>query len=145
MKIKYFRLRNWLLATAAGLFGLNAGCDAPVEYGCPTADYEVKGRVTTQDDVPIEGIAVSRNERYYSYTSDTTDADGRYYLRYSGFPIDGDTVEVYFSDIDGEANGSYADTMRSVVFYQSDLHGGDGHWYEGRATKVVDVKLREVE
>jgi len=143
MKIRYYKLKHWLLATAAGLLGLNVGCDRIFveEYGCPEADYEVKGRVTTRGDMPIEGIKVSLNEYY----ADTTDADGRYYVGFGGFPIGDDTVKVSFSDIDGEANSSYADTTVSVVFHNSDLHGGDGHWYEGRATKVVDVKLREVE
>ena len=142
-KIKYHKLKHWLLATAAGLLGVNVGCDFPVEYGCPTADYEVKGRVATQDDVPINGAEVSLDEKYYFYTSDTTDADGRYYIQFSKVPIDGDTLKVYFSDIDGEANGHYADTTVKVVFNPSDLHGGDGHWYEGHAAKEVDVKLRE--
>lgn len=140
MKIKYYKLRHWLLAAAAGLLGLNVGCIG-VEYGCPEADYEVKGRVTTQDDVPIEGIEAS----FSKYNADSTDADGRYYLRTSDFPLEHETLDVKFVDIDGEANGSYADTMVEVVFHRTDLHGGDGHWYDGSATKEVDVKLREVE
>ena len=149
MKIKYYKLRHWLLATAAGLLGLNVGCERVIqcEYGCPEADYEVKGRVTTQGDVPIEGIEVSLNSYYADTSADTSDADGRYDLSYRGFPPMGDerdTVKVTFADIDGEANGHYADTTVQVVFHRSDLQGGDGHWYEGRATKEVDVKLREV-
>ena len=145
MKSKYYKLRHWLLATATGLLGVNMGCDFPVEYGCPTADYEVKGRVATQDDVPIKGVKVSLDNRYYFYASDTTDADGRYYLNFSKVPIDGDTFKVYYTDIDGEANGSYTGTTVSLVFHLSDLQGGDGHWYKGRATKVVDVRLKEEE
>ncbi len=143
MKIKYYKLRHWLLATAAGLLGVNVSCERATlcEYGSPEADYEVKGRVTTQSDVPIEGIEVSLNR----YNADTTDADGRYYLGYGNFPYEHDTANVKFSDIDGEANGHYADTTVQVVVHRSDLQGGDGHWYEGRATKEVDVKLREVE
>ena len=142
MRIKYHKLKNWLLATAAGLLGMNVSCERffMAEYGCPEADYEVKGRVTTQGNVPIEGIEVSLNE----YHADTTDADGRYYLSYGNFPYERDTANVTFSDIDGEANGHYADTTVQVVFNRSDLHGGDGHWYEGRATKEMDVKLREI-
>ena len=142
MRIKYHKLKNWLLATAAGLLGLNVGCERVIqcEYGCPEADYEVKGRVTTMDDVPIEGIEVSLSR----FNADTTDADGRYYLSYGNFPYEHDTANVTFSDIDGEANGHYADTTVQVVFHRSDLHGGDGHWYEGRATKEMDVKLREI-
>ena len=143
MKIRY-RLKGWLLATAAGWLGMNAGCErftTACEYGSPEADYEVKGRVTTQSDVPIEGIEVSLSR----YNAVTTDADGSYSLGYGNFPYEHDTVNVTFSDIDGEANGHYADTTVQVVFHRSDLHGGDGHWYEGRATKEVDVKLREMD
>ena len=143
MKIKYHKLKNWLLATAAGLLGMNVSCERFIqcEYGCPEADYEVKGRVTTMDDVPIEGIEVSLSR----YNAETTVADGRYYLRYDNFPYEHDTAKVTFSDIDGEANGHYADTTVQVAFSRSDLQGSDGHWYEGRATKVLDVKLKEVE
>ena len=142
MKIQNRKLKHWLLATAAGLLGVNVGCERFIqcEYGCPEADYEVKGRVTTQNDVPIKGIVASLSR----YNADTTDADGRYYLSYCNFPSEHDTATVTFSDIDGEANAHYADTTVQVVFNRSDLHGGDGHWYEGRATKEMDVKLREI-
>ena len=61
MKVQYHKLKHWLLATVAGLLGVNVGCERFIqcEYGCPEADYEVKGRVTTQNGVPIKGIVAS--------------------------------------------------------------------------------------
>ena len=39
MKIKYLKLKNWLLVTLGGLPGLPVGCTLPMEYGSPEATY----------------------------------------------------------------------------------------------------------
>ena len=60
MKIRYLKLKNWLIAAMSGLLGLNLGCDKffVEEYGCPEATYHLKGTVTNEDGQPIEGIGM---------------------------------------------------------------------------------------
>lgn len=140
MKIRYYKLKNWLLVSLLGACGLNAGCErfSMVEYGCPEADYEVKGCVTSSDGKPVEGIEV----RAFGDTV-ATDKEGRYDIQRSIFPLASHTEQVFFSDVDGQEHGSYADTVLNVEYRHSDLTGGDGNWYEGRAVKVLDVTLKE--
>lgn len=83
MKIKYLKLKNWLLMTAMGLLGLS-GChttkeatkptldvtanDAPAQssprnemavmYGVPTMDFVVKGKVVNEQGKPVSGMQV---------------------------------------------------------------------------------------
>ena len=84
MKIKYLKLKNWLLVALGGLLGVNlVGCDKGLipaaEYGCPMSNYRVKGVVTDQNGNPIEGILVAQTGR--------TDADGNYSVDIQGaFP-----------------------------------------------------------
>ena len=65
MKIKYLKLKNWLLVTLGGLLGINlVGCEkifnTACEYGTPEATYHVLGTVTNADGQPIPGIGVGR-------------------------------------------------------------------------------------
>ena len=50
MKIKYLKLKNWLLVSLGGLLGISmTGCEeTPLacEYGCPEGYYRVRGQVT---------------------------------------------------------------------------------------------------
>ena len=79
MKIRYLKLKNWLIMTAMGLFGLSA-ChntkvvaqqpiaepekpivqrpEIAVMYGVPTMDFVVKGQVRDTQGKPVEGIQV---------------------------------------------------------------------------------------
>lgn len=153
MKIRFLKLKNWLLMGAAGLLGVNLGCDRELggqtwcEYGVPEIEYEVKGRVTNRSGEPIAGIVTKMADIDRSaidstdYTSDTTDADGRYDM--TSIFYGHQAVKVEFKDVDGPANGEYADTSVNVLFQDTDHIGGDGHWYLGHATKELDVTLRE--
>lgn len=138
---------------AAGLLGVNLGCDRETggqtwcEYGVPEVEFEVKGHVTNRSGEPIAGIVTRMVDIDYGvtdsavYSSDTTDADGRYDMtsRFYGHLA----VDVEFKDIDGPQNGEYADTTVSVSFSDADHIGGDGNWYLGHATRELDITLRE--
>lgn len=123
-----------------------------MEYGCPEASYRIKGSVTDSEGNSIEGIAVMR----YSWDSegnplpepnymDTTDADGRFEVYIKRYDAYMDNIDVDFHDIDGEQNGSYADTTVSVSFQGATFTGGDGEWYEGEATRTINVTLQHAE
>ena len=97
MKIKYLKLKNWLLISLAGVLGINVSCDQMTEeYGCPMADFNVKGKVTDADGNAIRGIKVEMD-----YYCDTTDANGNYSVRANSIPGDVSRFDVYFADIDG--------------------------------------------
>ena len=137
MKIKYLKLKNWLLVSLAGLLGINVSCIGGMEYGCPEADFNVKGKVTDPDGIPIPGIAVTMD-----YQQVTTDENGLYAVSSNNLQGNVNQFNVIFSDIDSNENGLYKNDTVPVVFQLSELTGGDGHWYEGSATKTVDVTLQ---
>ena len=85
MKIRYLKLKNWLLVTVMGAFGLSAcHChkevvksdpeDAPIPevkpreeillmYGVPTMDFHIRGQVWDADGKPVKNIRVNMLER----------------------------------------------------------------------------------
>lgn len=141
MKIKYLKLKNWLLVSLSGLLGFNLSCVRVDEYGCPEANFNVKGKVTAPNGTPIPGIQVEMD----SYgPRDTTDADGQYSVTSMSFPQT-QTFNIAFSDIDSIENGLYKNDTVPVTFQRTEITGGDGHWYEGSATKTLNVTLQPKE
>lgn len=141
MRIRYLKLKSWLLAALAGLLGISfSSCE---KYGCPEADYHVKGTVTNEQGQPIAGVGVCQNNWYddRSY-SDTTDADGHYSVDCK-YAMPGEPLSLGFYDIDGVENGSYNDTIVTINTENVPLHGGHGEWYEGEATITKNVTLTE--
>lgn len=155
MKIKYLKVKNWLLLSVGGLLSLSlASCsqtneeDTPCAYGTPEASYRVKGTVVNEDGEPVAGIGVQKRyidhvngEAQYRY-ADTTDAEGKFNVKQILFD-DGPNVvlPVEFHDTDGEQNGLYADTTVDVSFEGAHFSGGDGNWYGGEATREIEVTL----
>lgn len=151
MKVRYLKLKNWMLATLGGLLGLTfTGCSPACEYGCPEGFYHVKGVVTNEKGEPIEGIGVAQ-----VYTSsngvvlpdlrfqDTTGADGRYNVDFFAMP--NERVNVDFVDLDGPEHGLYRDTVITVSAPHEAFHGGDGEWNCGTAVITQDIILPSAE
>lgn len=136
MKKRTFSLKNWLLAAATGLLGINVGCHSfAAMYGTPWAEFEVKGRVTNQHGEPIQGISVS------AYTDTvTSNAAGRYDLTFSNVPW-GD-IPLHVKDVDGTENGSYQDTVVNIPLDEVQYEDGDNDWYMGHATINQDIVLK---
>jgi len=132
MRIKYLKLKSWLIASAASLLGINISCEMPVEYGTPEARYDVKGVVSAPDGSPVQGIAVG-------YHSDTTDAQGRYQVSYHIFP--NEDIQLSFSDIDSTLNGSFRDTPVTLATHDVPLTDGDGHWFHGHGSINYNITL----
>lgn len=84
-----------ILTRLFALFGMTLTCVAC--YGTPYDEYHpewsVSGRVVDISDGPIEGIKVSSRGHFT-----TSESDGRFWLHGNG-------NEIYFEDVDGEANG----------------------------------------
>ena len=146
MKIKYLKLKSWLLVSLGSLLGLSSCC---CMYGTPTATYHLNGTVTNSEGHPIEGIGVGR----YSVRSeesdsimlikyhDTTDAKGQYKLTYDHYDA-GINILLDLHDIDEGQNGDYKDTVVTVPTRNVQLSGGHG-WYNGEGTITVDVTMTE--
>lgn len=142
-------MRNFFLRVCRSVLALlgvsAAGCDligvGRVEYGCPYADFEVKGKVTDAlRDLPLQGIRVSATDEFgqNKYAAVTTDSEGRFELLWSDFPDE--TVTLLVEDVDGPDNGgTFAPQTFSVQLEQTEA--GDGDWYEGRYS-ATDVTVR---
>lgn len=83
MKVRYLKLKNWLLVTVMGAFGLSS-CHCHKEavkaeepktpavkpreeirlmYGVPTMNFQIRGQVKDADGRPVEDIRVNMLER----------------------------------------------------------------------------------
>lgn len=153
MKIRYLKLKSWLLATLGGLLGFGTTCSCTLigtEYGCPEASYHLKGTVTDEQGQPIAGIGVQEIEQWNDEEGslhltgygDTTDKDGRYSLEFP-YAFPGLPLSVDVHDIDGAANGSYNDTVVTINTESVELTGGNGHWYEGEGEITYNITLTE--
>lgn len=149
-KFKVLKFLSLLISSFLGsIFGF--GClPFAVEYGAPHADYKISGTIKAKDSgEKIGGIEVSRYSVYdtlYDLDSmwcegaDTTDSLGRYTFEFS----DGNNQWVIRAkDIDGDENGSFIQKDTIIEIPHSDLKGGDGDWYEGKAEKTIDIDLEE--
>ncbi len=131
-----------LLAFILSFFGLSS-CDIiepRVEYGTPSADYVVNGKVTIEStDTPIEGIGIiipnpnrqNRRDTFY------TNSQGEYNAELKDmFPLGNEKMKVIAKDLDGEKNGEFQADSIEISFTQKDLiKKGSGNWYEGTYKK----------
>jgi putative lipoprotein (rSAM/lipoprotein system) len=141
------------------IIGSLTSCDffnPPAEYGVPHADYEIKGIVTdsiTSSPVQHIRVTITQNLTYTKNDSilthvDTlavkeTDSTGKYDIQFQTFPLEELTFKVKADDIDGTANGgNFTSQQKDVSFKQSDLSGGKD-WYDGKAVKIIDIKLKK--
>lgn len=139
MKKHASSLKNWLLASATTLLGLNVGCHGTaLMYGTPWADFEVKGRVTNQQGHPLQGISIS-----VLSDSALSNQAGRYNLKFCDVPWA--DIPLHVNDIDGPANGSYRDTVINISAKDVDFEDGDNDWYVGHATILHDIVLEDKE
>jgi putative lipoprotein (rSAM/lipoprotein system) len=133
---------NAMIAGVLGLLGFTNSCDLVgggmvAEYGTPCADFIVKGTVRSQTtNQPIPQIKVKAG-----WDSVHTDQNGKYQVIYGGFPQSQDVL-VQFTDVDGAVNGNIQPLDTIVKFENPVFKGGDGHWYEGKTEKTVDIVLK---
>lgn len=104
MKIRFLKLKDWLLMTAMGIFGLTACHNAKtvaqepiapdnepavqpqpregmaVMYGVPTMDFVVKGRVIDAEGRPVQGMQVVLVNQTVDIAPDRMD-EGNVYVR----------------------------------------------------------------
>ena len=157
---KLIRGTNWALAGLLSLLGFtgcgkedNGGGEISVEYGAPSANFKVLGRVTNEQGQPLGGMRVVASEVtavwgkgpkqcYSGLLRDTvyTASDGSFVRIYSTFPAD--SVYIHMKIEDSAEPSVYDSDSVTVGFAKGDLKGADGSWFLGAAEKVIDVKLK---
>lgn len=134
-----------ILAFLMSLLGFTVVSCNQVEYGCPYAEFDMKGVVTDEENHPIENIQIAVSNHDYDTVYTYTDAAGKYYLPTKEiYPWD--SVQVVATDIDGiEHGGEFESATQLISFSSSEFKGGDGNWYEGKASKEVNFQLKKKE
>ena len=152
MKVRFNRWYNALLTALLSMLGFESckvsGNEPVSEYGCPHADYIVKGIITDEAGSPVQGIKVSVKEGLddpYTKESVLTDAAGCFqFQEMTSFNLNpGEALVV--EDIDGEAYGSYkSDTISLKTLPKIQTEKGSG-WYKGKFELTADIKLKKKE
>ena len=139
----------YLLLSLLGFTACNeggAGGGMMCEYGTPTTDFTVKGKVTDAAGVPIKGIVIS-SKGLSSFTdgsglSAVTGEDGTFVTnKIKEFGIDGTLV---FTDTDGEANGGDFATKEVDLLQMPKVQVKEGErWYRGEYEVTADIQLNK--
>lgn len=140
MKARMLSGINAFITFVIGLLGFGmTGCSR-VEYGCPYATLDVKGKVTDEASQPIENIRVVTHSRYTDDAMETyTDENGNYQFdQTSVFPMD--SVDIIATD----TAGVYAtDSVRVGVSYDRTGVSKEDHWNSGEGTAYHDFQLKK--
>ena len=141
IQIKWFKTYNILICAILSALGFSmSACRAPDEYGTPSADYIVQGKVTdSETDHPIKNIQVDMK-----WEKILTDTEGKYKIVINYESTGSQTFPIRFQDVDGDLNGSYMDLDTIVEFKDPKFTGGKG-WYEGKTTKEFNIQLNPKE
>ena len=153
MKVRFYHWYNHVLMTLLTMLGFGS-CNSigedeygviPVEYGTPYTDFVIKGQVTDEDDVPIDGakavlkeIPEDHPEYVYGIDSTTTDSSGKFQM----------TTRFYLGCRDiklvvGDTKGEYInDTIAIDDMERQQTAQGHG-WSEGKFEVQPVVKLKK--
>ena len=123
-------------------FGFSACAEMAAEYGTPHAEFEIKGKVTDEQKVPLNGIAVVYDDQFHGSDTLYTDQDGRFLLQGTMFPRE--EMKLTFVDKDGELNGGLFET-KSVEVALNQVEANNGAWDFGKFDGEVEVELKKAE
>lgn len=136
-RIEIIKFYNIIIAGILSVFGFTTSCDPVAEYGTPSANFIVKGKVSSSEtNKPIENIQVIMEGN-----SKTTNSNGEFEIVNMDFPGE-KTYNLIIRDIDGENNLQFVDKDTLAEFKNPSYTGGDGHWYEGETKINIDIKLK---
>jgi putative lipoprotein (rSAM/lipoprotein system) len=148
LEFRMLKSYNKVIALVLSLLGFT-GCEdvlnTKAEYGVPHADFIINGKIQskiTNQSIPNIRIIVKDTIQGLNIPLDTvySNAQGNYEAIVSEFPLDRAYL-LSVSDIDGVANGEFIEKDTLAEFKNPIFTGGDGHWYDGKTTKIVDIKL----
>lgn len=147
MSKKIVRASNRVIGFFMALLGFSCSegsiWDMKVAYGTPSAFFIVKGNVvSSKDNTPVKGLQVIAKSSAYWQNVDTvrTDASGNYSTKVSA--LEAQQVNISFRDMDGPENGNFQPLDSIASFTNAKFTGGDGHWYQGTAETVMNVKMK---
>lgn len=141
----YGKIVAWIL-TALGLYTSCDIIEPRVEYGTPTANFVVKGKVIDKNtQQPIEGMAVINTPDPWSYSNDTTmtDENGDYEIEFSAIASGAKDVKVYTSDIDGDKNGNYLSDTIQIKSQELKQVEKSKNWYNGKFEGTANFELTQ--
>jgi putative lipoprotein (rSAM/lipoprotein system) len=139
---KWLLACNRMLAGGLALLGFT-GCtnETTEEYGMPHCTFQIKGKVSDQQEQLIEGARIIVRElrdmadSYYPLPDTlAVKSDGEYLYEYGGYPVQ--KVRVKCED----PSGAYqADSVDVALKYT----GGSGNWNVGNASEEVNFTLKK--
>lgn len=144
------RCTNWMLAGLLTLLGFSCSSDDDTggqveEYGCPHANYEIKGKVVDKQNAPIPNIQITvsdsipDNEMHQEPLY--TDTNGEFQWNGGEFP--GKTFKLIAKDIDDDKNGGLFATDSSFVSFKNATYENGSKWYKGEAKQEVTIVMNE--
>lgn len=153
MKNKILTIANSLITLILAVIGFSSCGDDNgkydlVEYGTPTTDFNVTGKVTDSNGKPIKGIQVTvinGETSYKPYMPKVyTDENGNYTTKDSTIVWIRDDMRVEFDDVDGEANGGEfaKDSVVKANMKQHKIKEGKG-WYQGKYLFTANKTLKK--
>ena len=143
MKAKLNSWLNILLTSLLGLMGY--GCVPMVKYGVPTGDLKLEGKVSNENNEPLQNIQVIHRQGWkdgagtmcWREYQDTlyTNSNGMFYRQYKS-----EIPTQYIKIIVHDTAGVYAsDSIETSVRFS----GGDGDLYQGQAELKADFVLKK--
>lgn len=145
-------LWNAFLGGILSLLGFSScvGPFAPVEYGCPHADYKLDVEVTGEGK-PLRDIRVvffngpADEDSYSAVDTLYTNAQGKAVGEMNITILD-QRMCVKFEDADGAENGAWqTDILDKSHLQIKQTAEGDGKWYEGKYTITAKTDLKKVQ
>lgn len=159
MKLRYLKVKNWLLMTVMGLFGLTAchsaknvakdqdpaAADPQIQqpdprneialmYGVPTMDFTVKGRVIDGQGKPVDGMQVVLLNQNIDITPDNMHDDNPRVRQYLSQVAD-------TTDAQGQFSTTVSDVpVTSQRLIVRDIDGDKNGYYEDQ---IIDVIFTE--
>lgn len=148
---KILKTFDKLIVALLGLIPFLSGCDlispSVCEYGTLWADYEISGKIT--DEMTSETVSNAKvicMKRYPTvsirFDSTYTDKDGLYSFIFTEIP--GDTITIRVEDYDGIlSGGEFIPNEADVIGTDFKWNTKDSEdWYQGKATKTLDIKVK---
>ena len=137
MKKRYLSAKIWFCGLMTGLLGFTThSCISSKEYGTPYSDFTVSGKVTDADGNPIKGIQINRKR----HTAPVLSEENGDYSFNDPHSMDRGEYTLEFKDIDGDLNGSFEDTERTLKIDKEEYTGGEG-WFSGYVKRNLNVTL----
>ena len=143
---KYLKLLGLVTTSILAIFSVNSCSGIECEYGCPSADFKLNGKIVTESDIPVKSIKVSNienNKNYIDIKTVFSDENGNYSLDIETGGADDFVFKIRFEDIDGDENGGCFSSLNETINIKKSDFTGAKKWFQGTCTKKIDIKLKE--